>query len=85
MEVGNESGIVVGKMSSYSKLLNVSVKMFNAFNYKVFAKGGNGNGSGGMVGTMNDGTTIENCLSMHLCSNKVDILEELLELPIGQL
>ncbi|WP_434714662.1 halomucin (plasmid) [Bacillus cereus] len=62
MEVGNESGIVVGKMSSYSKLLNVSVKMFNAFNYKVFAKGGNGNGSGGMVGTMNDGTTIENCL-----------------------
>ncbi|MGA5741239.1 halomucin [Bacillus bombysepticus] len=62
MEVGNESGIVVGKMSSYSKLLNVSVKMFNAFNYKVFAKAGNGNGSGGMVGTMNDGTTIENCL-----------------------
>ncbi|MED2241552.1 halomucin, partial [Bacillus thuringiensis] len=45
-----------------SKLLNVSVKMFNTFNYKVFAKAGNGNGSGGMVGTMGNDTTIENCL-----------------------
>ncbi|MGH1287746.1 halomucin [Bacillus toyonensis] len=62
MEVGNESGIVVGKMSSSSKLLNVSVKMFNTFNYKVFAKPGNGNGSGGMVGTMGNDATIENCL-----------------------
>ncbi|MED2635536.1 halomucin, partial [Bacillus thuringiensis] len=62
MEVGNESGIVVGKMSGSSKLLNVSVKMFNTFNYKVFAKAGNGNGSGGMVGTMGNDTTIENCL-----------------------
>ncbi|AKE16161.1 TPA: halomucin [Bacillus cereus] len=61
MEIGNQSGIVAGKMGGYSKLINVSVKMFNSFNYKAFAGSGNGNGSGGLVGNMGDGAIIENC------------------------
>ncbi|XKK24240.1 hypothetical protein HFP65_23025 [Bacillus sp. CB62A.1] len=47
MEIGDNSGIVVGKMGDYSKLIDVSVKVFNSFTYKVFANTGNGKGSGG--------------------------------------
>ncbi|MGQ0518536.1 hypothetical protein ACT453_55125, partial [Bacillus sp. D-CC] len=45
MEIGDNSGIVVGKMGDYSKLTDVSVKVFNSFTYKVFANTGNGKGS----------------------------------------
>ncbi|MGQ7075826.1 hypothetical protein ACUN90_31295, partial [Escherichia sp. SP-MK2] len=62
MEIGDNSGIVVGKMGDYSKLTDVSVKVFNSFTYKVFANTGNGKGSGGLVGIIGNNATIENCL-----------------------
>ncbi|MGE0979849.1 halomucin [Bacillus cereus] len=62
MEIGDNSGIVVGKMGDYSKLIDVSVKVFNSFTYKVFANTGNGKGSGGLVGIIGNNATIENCL-----------------------
>ncbi|WP_267377865.1 halomucin [Bacillus sp. GM_Baccil_2] len=65
MEVGNYSGIVAGSIAGetdVAKLINVSVKMFNTFQYKVFANHGNMNGSGGMVGIMGNDAIIENCL-----------------------
>ncbi|MHA4411613.1 MULTISPECIES: halomucin [Bacillus] len=61
IEVGNKSGIVVGKMEGNSQLINVSVRMFNSFNYKAFASLSDGSGSGGLVGVMDEETIIENC------------------------